>query len=209
MIDATRVWQYLEDHADELLHSNDELLREVDRLRNSAKIALGREADDLGTQLEWPSGKHGAYPTSEWSPGMDNWLPFHTELSPDASRREWSQWAEKALTGVTTLAVDGSQIYPSNDWSIPVAAVQVGTFENPHLGMGEYKRSTKFEPISPLDLLGNDPDDVTLQDAVNERRHCLEIETLIDWMRVSQAEESPYSTEAWWFHSRRICVPDT
>lgn len=188
MIDATKIWQYLEDHADELLQSNDELLREVDRLRNSARVALGRDADDLRSELEWPTGIHGAYPSSEWSPGMGSWLPFVTELSDDSSRREWSQWAERALTGITTLAVDGSQIYPSNDWSIPVAAVQVGTFENPHLGIGEYKRSTIFKPISPVELLGNDPEDVTLQDAVNERRHGLEIETLIEWMRSHAGE---------------------
>ena len=188
MIDATAIWQYLEDHADEFVQSNDELLREVDRLRSSASMAQGREADDLKSELEWPSGRHGAYPSSEWSPGADSWLPFSAELSPDASRREWSRWAEQALNGVTTLAVDGSQIYPSSDWSIPIAAVQVGTFENPHLGIGDYKRSTKFEPISALELLGNEPDDVTLQDAVNERRHRLEIETLIEWMRVRAGE---------------------
>jgi hypothetical protein len=188
MIDATEIWQYLEDHADELLQSNEVLLRELDRLRYSASITMGREAEDLRSDLEWPSGKHGAYPSSEWSPGSDSWLPFSAELSPEASRREWSHWAEQALNGVTTLAVDGSQIYPSSDWSIPVAAVQVGMFENPHLGIGDYKRSAKFEPISPLDLLGNESDDVALQDAVNERRHRLEIETLIDWMRSHSGE---------------------
>ena len=188
MIDAAQVWQFLEDHADELSQSSGELLRERDRLRKSARAALGRQADDLNAELEWPSGKHGAYPSPEWAPGMESWLPFETGLPSDASRREWSQWAERALTGVTTLAVDGSQIYPSGDWSVPVTAVRVGMFENPHRGKDDYKKSIRFEPLLPHDLLANDSDDVALQDAVNERRHRLEIETLIEWME-SRADE--------------------
>ena len=119
---------------------------------------------------------------------MGDWLPFETGLPPNASRREWARWAERASDGVTTLAVDGSQIYPSGDWSIPVTAVRVGMFENPHRGKGDYKKSTSFKPLLPYELLASAPDDAALQDAVNERRHRLEIQTLIDWME-SRASE--------------------
>ena len=188
MIDAAQVWQFLEDHADELSQSSGELLQERDRLQKSAEAARGRKAGDLDAELEWPSGRHGAYPSPEWVPGVGSWLPFETGLPPDASRREWSRWAESALTGVTTLAVDGSQIYPSGDWSVPVTAVRVGMFENPHRGKGDYKRSARFEPLLPGDLLTDGSDDVALQDAVNERRHRLEIETLIEWMESRAGE---------------------
>ena len=188
MIDASHVWQFLEDHADELSQSSGELLQERDRLRKSARAARDRKAGDLNAELEWPSGKHGAYPSPEWDPGMESWLPFETGLPPDASRREWSRWAERALNGVTTLAVDGSQIYASGDWSVPVTAVRVGMFENPHRGDGDYKKSARFEPLLPRDLIANDSDDIALQDAVNERRHRLEIETLIEWMESRAGE---------------------
>ncbi len=188
MIDGAQLWRFLEDNADELWRSSVEILQERDRLRESAKAAQGRQADDLNDELEWPSGKHGAYPSPECIPGMGSWLPFETELSPDASRREWSRWAERASTGVTTLAVDGSQIYPSGDWSVPVTAVRVGMFENPHRGKDDYKKSTSFEPVLPRDLLANDSDDVAIHDAVNERRHRREIETLIEWMESRAGE---------------------
>ena len=99
-----------------------------------------------------------------------------------------ARWAERASHGVTTLAIDGSQIYPSGDWSVPVAAVRVGMFENPHRGKGDYKKSTVFKPLLPYDLLASAPDDAALQDAVNERRHRLEIETLIEWMESREGE---------------------
>ncbi len=183
MIDAAQIWQYLEDHTDEFLRTNDELLSEIDRLRKSATLASSRDARELRTDLQWPSARHGAFPSEEWRQSDDHWLPFDSGVSTDASRREWNSWAERVLKGLTTFAVDGSQIYPSSDSSIPLAAVQVGIFENPHLGTGEFKRTAKFTPISPLELLANETDDVALQDAVNERRHRLEVETLIDWMR--------------------------
>ncbi|MCY4108680.1 MAG: DNA double-strand break repair nuclease NurA [Chloroflexi bacterium] len=188
MIDASQVWQFLEDHADELALSNRELLQERDRLRKSAQAARRRTAADLQAALDFPTGRHGAYPSSEWTTGMGDWLPFETGLPPNASRREWSRWAERASDGVTTLAVDGSQIYPSGDWSVPIAAVRVGMFENPHRGKGDYRKSTSLKPLLPYDLLASAPDDAALQDAVNERRHRLEIQTLIDWMESRAGE---------------------
>lgn len=188
MIDAAQVWQFLEDHADELSRTSGEFLQERDRLRKSADAARRRTAADLRAALEFPTGRHGAYPSSEWVPGMGSWLPFETGLPPNASRREWSRWAERASHGVTTLAVDGSQIYASGDWSVPVTAVRVGMFENPHRGKGDYKKSTLFEPLLPHDLLASAPDDAALQDAVNERRHRLEIETLIEWIESRAGE---------------------
>src|ERR1044071_3487916 len=42
------------------------------------------------------------------------------------------QWAYKKLLGHPTFAADGSQIMPSKDLSLPVAAVHIAWFENPH-----------------------------------------------------------------------------
>ena len=188
MIDAGRVWQFLEDNDDALSRSNREILDERDRLRRAAKAERWRAAADLKAALEFPTGRHGAYPSSEWVPGMGSWLPFETGLPPNASRREWARWAERASDGVTTLAVDGSQIYASSDWSVPVTAVRVGVFENPHRGKGDYTKSTRFEPLLPSDLIAEAPEDTSLRDAVDERRHRLEIETLIEWMQSRAGE---------------------
>ncbi len=78
----------------------------------------------------------GARPTMEY----DRWL-VHAALGDDHSPkilfgREFEnheqarQWAE-CIEGVTTIAVDGSQLQPWRDASIPVALIQVGLFANP------------------------------------------------------------------------------
>ncbi|MEM7066347.1 MAG: NurA domain-containing protein, partial [Cyanobacteria bacterium P01_B01_bin.77] len=41
------------------------------------------------------------------------------------SREHSLQWVNEHLSGVTTFAVDGSQIFPSKDLSLPIALVQV------------------------------------------------------------------------------------
>lgn len=56
-----------------------------------------------------------------------------------------------------------------------MAVVQVGSFENPHSGIRNYRKSAEIRPILPLELLGIDPDACSLQDAVDERGHRLEI----------------------------------
>ncbi|MEM7293649.1 MAG: hypothetical protein AAF420_09700, partial [Pseudomonadota bacterium] len=49
----------------------------------------------------------------------------------EASNLQWGsrehslQWVNEHLSGVTTFAVDGSQIFPSKDLSLPIALVQV------------------------------------------------------------------------------------
>lgn len=90
------------------------------------------------------------------------------------------------LRGVPTLAVDGSQITPSRDFSIPVGAVQVGWFANPHDEAGRYVKNLRFEVLAPEDLAeeaqdrgeGDFPD---LQ--VNLRRFELECDVLAEYMQ--------------------------
>jgi hypothetical protein len=66
--------------------------------------------------------------------------------------REAREWAAAALAGVTTFAVDGSQIFPSGDMSIPVGLVQVGWFENRHDSAGSYVKDVQVEVLTPLEL---------------------------------------------------------
>ena len=61
-------------------------------------------------------------------------------------------WALQVLKKRTTFAADGSQILPGREISLPVAAIQIGTFENLHNETGEYKKQAKFSVIPPGDL---------------------------------------------------------
>ena len=139
----------------------------------------------------------GAQPTSEY----DRWqatgrrgvpvLAFgHTFPHHEAARH----WAE-CLRGTTTFAVDGSQLLPWRDASVPVAMVQAGFFENPHEPLAgatsNYTKDVVIELLPPDELLTGVPDtDARTGEAlgystqiVHLRRFELEMRTLIERMR--------------------------
>lgn len=98
------------------------------------------------------------------------------------NREQSLAWVRQRLTGITTFAVDGSQIYPGKDLSLPVALVQVGWFENPHLPTGEYEKDVVLDVMTPVDLqVGNSGEPVDRR--VNMRRFQMEIERLIDYIK--------------------------
>src|SRR2546430_2950389 len=70
------------------------------------------------------------------------------------SHEEARRWALRVLGGRGTFAADGSQVFPGPEASVPVAAVQVASFENPHAPDGRYLKDVHFEVITPDQLLG-------------------------------------------------------
>lgn len=66
----------------------------------------------------------------------------------DAAR----SWAKEQLQGITTIAVDGSQILPTEEISTPVAVVQAGWFINPHCPDQPYSKDVHLELITPAEL---------------------------------------------------------
>ncbi|MBW4519458.1 MAG: DNA double-strand break repair nuclease NurA [Scytolyngbya sp. HA4215-MV1] len=97
------------------------------------------------------------------------------------SREQSLTWVKEKLTGIATFAVDGSQIYPSKDLSIPVALVQIGWFENPHLPTGSYEKDIELDVMTPADLrAGNSGEPVDRR--VSMRRFEMETQRLITYM---------------------------
>jgi NurA domain len=97
------------------------------------------------------------------------------------NREQSLSWVRDRLTGIKTFAVDGSQIYPGKDISIPVALVQIGWFENPHLPIGGYEKDIALDILTPTDLqVGNSGEPVDRK--VNMRRFQMETQRLIDYM---------------------------
>lgn len=99
------------------------------------------------------------------------------------SREASLQWVREQLTGVETFAVDGSQIYPSKDISIPIALVQVGWFMNRHHPQGDYEKDIRLDVLTPLQL--RDPQGKGGGDwgdrLVNQRRFQMEIDRLREY----------------------------
>jgi hypothetical protein len=102
------------------------------------------------------------------------------------SREQSLAWVRDRITGITTFAVDGSQIYPGKDLSIPVALVQIGWFENPHLSNGNYHKDIQLDVLTPMDLKAGNSSEPADR-VVNMRRFQMETECLINYMQ-SHAE---------------------
>ncbi len=100
----------------------------------------------------------GALPTLEY----DRWraligdpageqipiLPFGARFAHHQQARAWAE----GIRGIPTLAVDGSQLPPWRDASLPVGLIQVGLFENPHDAARPYVKDVLVEVLSPADL---------------------------------------------------------
>ncbi len=137
----------------------------------------------------------GARPTIEvdrWLASVDSTtrrsvpvIPFGREFASHEQARAWAECIE----GITTLAVDGSQLQPWRDASIPVALVQVGFFVNPHMRGMPYTKDVRLEVLAPEEIMeeskaeGKDPDSYPYSDMqVTLRRYMLEIEVLCTQM---------------------------
>lgn len=104
------------------------------------------------------------------------------------NREESLAWVRDRITGVSTFSVDGSQIYPSKDFSIPVALVQIGWYENLHLPTGEYQKDVALDVLTPNDLRVGRGD---LADRrVNLRRFEMETDRLIQYMEERAGEQN-------------------
>lgn len=135
-----------------------------------------------------PYPRPGARPTAERVAGREVVLPFAPRW---ANHEEARVWALGVLQGVTTVAVDGSQISPSFDYSVPVGAAQVGWFVNPHDGAGRYIKDIAFEIVPPERLAEVGDEEAGFPDLeVNLRRFELECAKLCEWMARLAADGS-------------------
>ncbi|HEX4205419.1 MAG TPA: DNA double-strand break repair nuclease NurA [Ktedonobacteraceae bacterium] len=152
------------------------------RYQSSAQLEQSLPAKDEASA--------GARPSIEF----DRWLvraafseyhgpivPFGREFSSHEQMRAWAECIE----GVTTLAVDGSQLQPWRDASIPVALIQVGFFINPHQRGRAYTKDVRMEVLAPEEIMeesreeDEDPDSYPYSEMqVTLRRYLLEVETL-------------------------------
>jgi hypothetical protein len=162
----------------------------------AAQTARIARADGAG---EPPS--LGARPTAEY----DRWIRETAAGVPTlrfgqrfATHEDARAWAER-LRGVTTFAVDGSQLPPWRDASLPVALAQAGLFENPHLPPQPYVKDVTVRLITPEELAGDEPEASDARAAedtgyssrfVQLRRFELEVETVIARMEHHRARRA-------------------
>ena len=130
--------------------------------------------------LEWP----GALPTAELDQASELCMPFRQAWQ---SHEQARAWALTVLQNRIVGAVDGSQLAPSKELSIPVGAVQVGWYVNYHEPGGRYDKDVAFEVLPPQELRGDERrrhGDGEFPDwRINQRRfvgECAALETLLE-----------------------------
>jgi hypothetical protein len=95
----------------------------------------------------------GAIPSDELESHKSFGFSFETKW---ANHEEARAWAAKVLENRTTFAADGSQLYAEKETSLPIAAIQIGWFENPHNSDFGYEKNARFFVLSPEKLLSQD-----------------------------------------------------
>lgn len=182
MLSAQHVLAALEAHRDALGQYHRRAGEHLRAYGEALRAAEAHAAEGLLAALRGIE-RPGARPTSERVAGCSFVRPFGQRWGNHSEARAW---ARDVLAGVPTLAVDGSQITPSGDYSIPVGAVQVGWFENPHEPDARYVKRLAFELVFPDDAEdgdGSDGDaDVSAENEVNARRFELECRRLTEYM---------------------------
>ena len=99
-----------------------------------------------------------------------------------ANHEEARTWANEVLRNRTTFAADGSQLYVEKDVSLPVGAIQIGWFENPHDAGARYEKSAYFEILSPETLLSEQEEPINPETRVGERRFHAEVEKASEFL---------------------------
>lgn len=124
----------------------------------------------------------GARPTPEWDRADGLLLPFEHEWSDHRAARAW---ALEILRDRPVAAVDGSQITPLKDYSVPIGAVQIGWFINEHRAGGSYTKDIEFDVLAPQDLLDDFVDESEFGFSnwrVNQERFVRECQKLCELM---------------------------
>jgi hypothetical protein len=175
MIQREKILQQLQSKRDKFVAFEDSFQNESGKYLDALDRMSMLPRAELAKRLELVETP-GALPTGEFDAAPDLRVEFPHKWKNHQEAREW---ALDALLDHPTFAVDGSQIRPDGDFSIPVAAVQVAWFENRHTIDGRYVKDARFEVLTPEDLTVEFGDDhVISEQQVNLRRFELEIESL-------------------------------
>ncbi len=122
----------------------------------------------------------GAFPASE----IESSASFAFGFGQTWQNHEQARgWAAEILNDRTTFAADGSQIYAGKETSVPVAAIQIGVFENPHSGERPFEKKAHVEILSPDDLFRDQEEPMNPDVRVEERRYLGELAAIGEFLK--------------------------
>jgi hypothetical protein len=179
MIYREKILTALESRRVDFAHYDTDFREQVRLYAGALDHLAALSFDELRTRLDGHMAP-GALPTVELEPpgGLIRHFAHDWQNHEDARR-----WSLETLAGRTTFAADGSQILPSKDFSVPVAAVQVAWFENTHTAAGGYVKDADFEILPPTEILVRTGGATELSEqAVHKRRYGMEAAALRSYM---------------------------
>jgi hypothetical protein len=178
MLYRTHVINALEERRDKFVDFERTLRDEVGGLAGRLRALAGMTAAEVHAE----SGAAAArvtYPSDELERAGGAVVRFGESWR---SHEEARRWALRVLHGRVTFAADGSQVFPGREASVPVAAVQVASFENPHGAEGLYRKDVHFEVITPDQLLEGGRVYESPEQVVGARRFELEAKAVCEFL---------------------------
>ena len=121
----------------------------------------------------------GALPSEEFRTTQNFAFAFGEKWN---NHEEARSWAFDVLQNRTTFAADGSQLFVEREVSLPVAAIQIGWFENPHNDALGYEKNARFFVLSPEDLLKDQEEPVIPETRVGQKRFEAEVEKVKEFL---------------------------
>ena len=151
MLIREKVIAALEEKRDHFAHYQSARRRQLAQVEDRLDLFLAHSSTEIlarvdEQQVAWP----GALPTAEFDQAERLRLPFPETWESQTAARAW---ALAVLRNRPVAAVDGSQITPNKDLSLPVGAIQVGWYVNYHEAGGRYEKDLAFTVLAPDELV--------------------------------------------------------
>jgi hypothetical protein len=178
MLYRTHVISALEKTREDFARFERSLRGEVGELAARLFALAGRTSEEVRRE-SGAVAKRLTYPSDELDRAA---AAAHPIRETWRSHEEARRWALETLRDRVTFAADGSQIFPGREASLPVAAVQVASFENPHTPEGRYTKDVQFEVLTPEQLLARAGDYESPEQVVSLRRFELEARAVCNFL---------------------------
>jgi hypothetical protein len=179
----SQILQQLQAKREDFSNFDEETSRLLEMYRSALTKAMKLSDGEIRQKLQ-TIGDCGATPAGLLT-GKPWILPFGMTWS---TREESLNWVREKLLGISTFAVDGSQIYPGKDLSIPVALVQIGWYENLHVPGGEYIKDIATDVLTPNDLRTEKGEMADRK--VNLRRFQMETERIVTYFEEHRGSDT-------------------
>jgi NurA domain len=179
----SQILQQLQAKREDFSNFDEETSRLLEMYRSALTKAMKLGDGEIRQKLQ-TIGDCGATPAGLLT-GKPWILPFGMTWS---TREESLNWVREKLLGISTFAVDGSQIYPGKDLSIPVALVQIGWYENLHVPGGEYIKDIATDVLTPNDLRTEKGEMADRK--VNLRRFQMETERIVTYFEEHRGSDT-------------------